>query len=87
MKKFFVIALTATLFASCTSNQMARQWGGVQTINVPANQKLIQATWKEDDLWYLTEPMDSGYQPHDKILQESSSWGVNEGAVIFKETR
>ena len=45
------------------------------------------ATWKEVDLFYLTEPMDSDYVPKTKTFREDSSWGVMESTVIFKERK
>lgn len=45
------------------------------------------ATWKEVDLFYLTEPMDSNYTPKTKIFREDSSWGVMESTVVFKERK
>ena len=87
-KKLLIVALVAgllpTLF-SCTENQRARQFGG--TIELPPGEKLAMATWKEVDLFYLTEPMDSDYVPKTKTFREDSSWGVMESTVIFKERK
>ena len=89
-KKLLIVALVAgllpTLF-SCTENQRARQFGGTLTIELPPGEKLVMATWKEVDLFYLTEPMDSGYTPKTKIFREDSSWGVMESTVVFKERK
>ena len=86
-KKLLAIALVAgllpTLF-SCTENQRARKFGG--TLTTPG-EKLVMATWKEVDLFYLTEPMDSDYVPKTKTFREDSSWGVMESTVIFKERK
>ena len=72
---------------SCTENQRARQFGGTITIELPPGEKLVMATWKETDLFYLTEPMDSNYVPKTKTFREDSSWGVMESTVIFKERK
>ena len=45
------------------------------------------ATWKETNLFYLTEPMDSNYVPKTKTFREDSGWGVMESTVIFKERK
>lgn len=45
------------------------------------------ATWKETDLFYLTEPMDSDYTPKTKLFKEDSSFGVLETEVKFIETK
>ena len=64
-----------------------RNFGGESTIMLPKNEKLIEATWKGNNLWYLTVPMDSNYVPKTKIFQESSMVGVLEGKVIFIESK
>lgn len=93
MKKFIItiILLTTTIlccvFTSCTEQYMAKEFGGTVTINLEPGKKLIEATWKEDHLWYLVEDMDSNYVPKTKVFQESSSFGVMNGKVIFRETR
>jgi len=66
---------------------MSRKYGGTTEIKLEKGQKLIEATWKDDDLWYLTEPMDSEYIPKMKVFKESSSFGIMEGKVIFIETK
>jgi len=91
MKKFLmvmaVILMSATVLISCTQNEIARNYGGTQEIRLDPGQRLVEATWKENDLWYLTEPMDSEYVPKTKHFKESSSWQVLEGEVIFIESR
>ncbi len=84
MKKLIILSLV--LF-SCTENTRAKRWGGSQTIELPPNVKLMEVTWKEGNMWYLTEPMDSSYIPKTKIFQEKSGFGVMEGNVTFVETR
>lgn len=81
-----LVVLIASL-TSCTENQRARQFGGTITIELPPGEKLVMATWKETDLFYLTEPMDSNYVPKTKTFREDSSWGVMESNVIFKERK
>jgi hypothetical protein len=56
-------------------------------IELDPGQKLVNATWKEANLWYLTEPMESGYVPKTKVFKEDSRFGVMEGKVIFHEKR
>ena len=88
MKKIFLfIALTFIMCVGCTSNSRARYFGGTMTINLPAGQELMEATWKDNDLFYLTRPMSSDYVPVTKTFQESSQYGVVEGTVIFVESR
>lgn len=87
MKKLFIAIASIFILASCTPNQRARQYGGDMTINLPKGEKLIMATWKEANLFYLTEPMESGYVPKNKVFQESSNWGVWESKITFIESK
>lgn len=85
-KIIFTLAIVFSLI-SCTENKMARTFGGKITIELPKGEKLMMATWKGTDLFYLTEPMDSGYTPKTKIFREDSSFGLVESEVHFKEKR
>ena len=86
MKKLFLLfALVA--MCSCTENQIARSYGGKMTIELPKGEKLINVTWKENNLFYLTEPMEEGYIPKSKKFRESSNFGVWESEITFVESR
>lgn len=87
MKKLFILALAAVMTAGCTTNMMTRKWGGRQTINLPRGRKLVEVTWKDNNLWILTEPMDSGYVPKTKTFYEDSSWELLEGVITIVESR
>ena len=82
-----IIALAAllTIATSCTEQHMARRYGGKLNIELPKGEKLMMATWKESNLFYLTEPMDSGYIPKKKVFRESSNLGVWESEITFIE--
>jgi len=87
-KTVLIIAMVAMLvgMTSCTGNQRARRYGGDYTITLEPGQKLIEATWKGDNLWYLTAPMEEGYQPVTKTFHEDSNYGCLEGTVYFVES-
>lgn len=87
MKKFLLIIATVLLFASCTEQNRARNFGGEVTINAPVGYKVTSATWKEDNIFYFLEPMEDGYVPKEKKFIESSSYGVFETEVTFIESR
>ena len=91
MKKLLVIFLVFVAYfvevAGCTSNQRAKGWGGDMTINLPCGKKLIVATWKEDNLWYLTRPMREGDASETYQFSEDSSWGIMSGTVTFVECK
>ena len=86
MKKILIVLMLCFAIVSC-DQKFARKFGGTTTVNLDPGQKLIEATWKESSLWYLTEPMESEYEPKIKVFKESSEWGALEGKVIFVETR
>ena len=87
MKKILFILMLAFVLASCTANSRTRNFGGSMTIHLPAGQELMEATWKDNNLFYLTRPMSQDYVPVTKTFQEQSSWGVMESTVLFVETR
>jgi hypothetical protein len=91
MKKLFysvvctiIIALSVT---SCTDNERSRMWGGTSTIVLPAGQKLINASWKDDDMWILTRPMHSNETAESYSYREESNFGVLEGTIVITEIK
>ena len=89
MKKIFLslILLGSMCLTSCNQNGIARVWGGTLTIKLPKGQKLMEATWKNNSVWYLTEPMDSDYVPTIKTFHEDTNLGMMEGTVVFIESK
>ena len=85
MKKI-LICLAAFVAVSC-ENYTTKNLGGTMTINVESGYKVTNATFKEDEIWYFVEPMDSNYTPSQKKLVEKSMFGALEGTIIFNETR
>lgn len=83
-----LLAIVAFGFVlSCTENQRAKGWGGTADISLPHNRKLINVTWKKDDLWYLTRPMNASDSAETYEFSEKSSWGIMQGNYIIKETK
>ena len=88
MKRIFLSAITVALLAtSCTQNARVKAWGGTGDINLPAGQKLVNVTWKETQVWYLTRPMHKDETPETYKFQEESSWGVVEGTYLIHESK
>ena len=87
MKKILFALCAIFALTSCTEQQMARDYGGTISIEVPAGYKVTSATWKDADLFYFLEPMEEGYTPQEKKFIESSSFGLWETQVIFIEKR
>jgi len=72
---------------SCTENSRVKNFGGQGTINLPQGRKLVNVTWKETEIWYLTRPMDTIDVAQTYQFQEESSWGVIEGTYNIVETK
>ena len=88
MKKIIIILITISIcLCSCTEQIRTRVYGGEMTINLPAGQELMMATWKYNSIFYLTRPMTSDYVPVTKVFQERSPLGVIRTTVYFKESK
>ena len=85
MKKI-LICLAAIVAVSC-ENYTTKYLGGTMTIDVEPGYKVTSATFKDEEIWYFVEPMDSTYVPAQKKLVEKSKHSVLEGTIIFNETR
>lgn len=80
MKKVLLGLVFAASLMSCTDNARARHWGGTEKIELPPNHKFINATWKESNLWVLSQDTLTGIN----YFHEKSHWGVLEGTIEFK---
>jgi hypothetical protein len=78
MKKY--IFFLPILFVSCTDNARSRSWGGKETVILHENEVLVNATWKETNLWLLTKDTTTG----EMFFREKSSYGILEGEIQFK---
>ena len=92
MKKIFktlVIGITVIVLAVslCSCQSMVKSYGGKMTLELPANQKLVMITWKDDSLWYLTKPVTEEDVAETYTFQQSSEWGVFEGTVTVVESK
>jgi len=87
MKKLFLAIGLITILGSCTENSRVKSFGGDGTLSLPKGQKLINVTWKEHQIWYLTRPMTSQDSCQIYTFHESSSWGVLEGTYTIIETK
>ena len=85
MKKILLVAIL--VLCGCTENDMTKNFGGTQTINVPAGQKVFDVTWKEGNLWYATRPFREDEVPEISTFHSKSNFGILEGKVIFKESK
>lgn len=82
-KSIMLVALICAF--SCTENQRARSFGGEETIQLEKNRKLVNLTWKQDNLWILTTYAEKTDTAKTYYFQEESSFGMLEGTVKIKE--
>lgn len=83
-----ILVIAVSLFwILLPENTVVRKLGGTLEIEIEPGQKVMMATFKESDLFYMTEPMDSGYIPKVKTLHEKSKYGLIESKVKFIESR
>lgn len=82
-----LIVVGLLVSVGCTENIRAKSFGGSMTTALPACRKLVNITWKDGNLWYLTRPWRVGGDfPESYTFSEVSAYGVFEGAVEVKET-
>ena len=70
---FGVISAIVFGVYSYAENERAKSYSDIMTIDLPSKSKLITATWKESELWYL-------YQS-----REDSKFDILPGKVTFNE--
>ena len=75
----YLIMFVLLFSFSCTEQQRAKKYGGSATVELPAGKKLVNATWKMDNLWLLVEDRKEGEAPKEYIFRENSSYGMLEG--------
>ncbi len=80
MKKLLIILVAALTLTACTKNARAKEWGGKELVLTPAGEKLINITWKNTDLWILTQDQNGTFH-----FREHSSFGWMEGEIILNE--
>ena len=72
--------LSMLLITSCTDNDRARKYGGTEEVILKENEILVNVTWKEANIWILTQDTVTG----EHYFREKSNWGLFDGTVIFK---
>ena len=55
MRKAILFLMFIILLSSCTQNKRTRTFGGKEEIQLKPNEKLMNITWKESNMWVLTE--------------------------------
>lgn len=81
-----ILGVSLLTFTGC-SNYSAKYLGGTMQLKLEPNQKLVNVTWKDDSLWYLTRPMKEDEEPEVLTFNSKSEFGILEGTVIITETK
>ena len=86
MKKIFAGILAVFLATGLTGCDqfVAKNFGGDYTVKLHG-EKLVNITWKDNQLWYLTRPMKEEDEAETYKLQEDSQYGLMEGTVTIIE--
>ena len=87
MRKLLLGLVVGIGLISCTENSRVKTFGGTGDINLPKGQKLVNVTWKNEQIWYLKRPFHDNENEETYRFQEESSWGVVEGTYYIHETR
>lgn len=81
MYKLTMVAIALLALTSCTDNQMAKRYGGTETIKLEPQEKFINITWKQDNLWIIVQDTITGSY----YAREKSNFGLLEGKVIIQK--
>jgi len=82
MKTLLALIMLFSL-ASCTENQLAKKFGGTEHITIQSNERFINATWKDNNLWIVVENTTT----HKFHFKEYSNYGILEGEVIIENRK
>lgn len=85
MKKLLMTSTWLLLLVSCTDNTMARKFGGTSDFDLDPGKKLVNITWKQDQLWVLTRDLRPGEPIESYEYKEHSSFGIIEGKILINE--
>ena len=86
MKKIISIILVIVMIIAMSGCQYeTKHLGGSMTVNLEPNVKLVNVTWKDDSLWFLTKPMTEEDVAETYYFEEDSEFGVFEGTVTIVE--
>jgi hypothetical protein len=87
MKKLIIIIIAAISLTACTENSRAKSFGGTAILTLPVGQKLVNVTWKDAQLWYITRPMRADETAETYTFNEESGYGLVEGTYVIKEKK
>lgn len=67
------------LTVGCGENASVREYGGIMEMKLNKNERFVNITWKDNDLWIVVEDT----VEHKFIFREKSAKGVFEGKVVI----
>lgn len=68
-------------------NAVAKQIGGTVTVKLPPNTKMVNVTWKEDNLWVVQRPKNKDESCNTTYtFQEYSNYGIFQGRALIVES-
>jgi hypothetical protein len=86
MKKLVFLFCAVLALSSCTENMKVKSFGGTSTIEIPADQKFVLATWKDENLWITTKVRAAADSVKSEYrFAEKASFGVLEGTYVIIE--
>lgn len=88
MKKIMIaICLFLILTVTTGCQWAAKNIGGSYTVELEPNQKLVNVTWKESQLWVLTKQMNEDDVAETYTFQEDTTMEILEGTVTIVEVK
>lgn len=72
---------------ACSNQAKTKNFGGSMDLKLEPNQKLVEITWKDDSLWYVTKPMTEDDIAENYTFQEKDAHGLLEGTVFIYEQK
>ena len=87
MKKIIFYFLVLISLISCIDNNRVKKYGGTATLELSPNEKLVNVTWKDKELWILTTEMTEKDSAKTYTFKEKSSLGLVEGKYIIVEIK
>ena len=82
-----IVFILILIFRSCSNQGMTKNWGGEMDMYLDPNRKLVEVTWKDDSIWYLTKPMTDDDIAEEYEFAESDAIGLLEGTLRIHETK
>lgn len=80
-----LVALLVLILSGCTDNMRARNFGGSMKVDLKPGFKLVNVTWKDEQLWTLERETKDGEKPETFHFREKASFGMLEGEVVIVE--